>query len=1007
MIPKALQHAVKLPPPMRQHNHSTATRTQRTLALLITSLSFTASATAIPLELNYGGFVNGAFGAIGSTDPQYDALVFKDRTTLPLYFEDSLSYEQSSFYRVWENVTFNDPLAADRMSVSLLGTAFDSGDLDLDGGYVRRLRVSEMTLNNVDLDSYSVNLTFWGNNNSLTLNNSTMDLRFIEMLPQATAPMLLQVQSGSNKLTAWGGNISPTQFTLNIASGASLELFYSGQLGTNIPSQRVNFDTSIQGTIAGELFLHYSNVYMNSTDNLKFTAGSTLRLAGSSTFLEVEEISFEGSTINLGINTSFQINSSIELVDTDLTFGTDAVLNTDGTIFTKGTVNLDGTSPASGIRGKGLLHLNNLGGATQFNQQNISESVLDFLLIETGSELNLQDTSFVINQQLFATGAPDINLQDSTFRLNGFAGGNSSDFNIDIDSNSRFTIAERGTWQQNSSRTSNNLGSILVDGDFHANGTISGDGIILIREDGIMQFGNSNSTVHSFTTDNDLFFEPDLLPVQPSPDGGSLQVQLDVTGGSASNDRILYGNGDVTLTQMRALNVGLTKQLTADELDGQSFTLIQAQSSGVAGNLIDAASAPLVEGADIPALIDFTITDENTNTKPDLTLNAQKQGNNALLTHPSVTTGNQLGAAQLTTNAANNGNTAINNALNQLTNGQVGSHLNSIHPEPYSSYMTVSLEQADQIMNAVLSRGTGQRGVHSSRLNQQEDPRTRRQFWSISGYTDGEVDGSRGLGDFDYDLTHITLGQDLLTTNEGAAGGVYFNYSRQEMDEHDLAIQDIDGDQYHIGLYLSALQIQGMQIDALAGYAYGDHSSTRSTQLAGQPSRLKASYDSHSFYTGVRASLLAYANNWVRLYPEVGLNYTYYWQESFDESGDPTLALDVDSADAQAIIASVGIQAQFASLLQQTSLYPLAFLRYEHDFYANSNSQHDIDAGLVSQPGQKFRFAGQNRGQDIFSLGAGLGSELSDTLQVNAGIIYTDQSNGNELSAQLELSYLW
>ena len=111
------------------------------------------------------------------------------------------------------------------------------------------------------------------------------------------------------------------------------------------------------------------------------------------------------------------------------------------------------------------------------------------------------------------------------------------DIDIDIDSNSRFTIAERGTWQQNSSRTSNNLGSILVDGDFHANGTISGDGIILIREDGIMQFGNSNSTVHSFTTDNDLCFEPDLLPVQPSPDGGSLQVQLDITGGSASNDR--------------------------------------------------------------------------------------------------------------------------------------------------------------------------------------------------------------------------------------------------------------------------------------------------------------------------------------------------------------------------------------------------------------------------------------------------------------------------------------
>lgn len=979
--------------------------TRTTLLCALLNIATTPHTQANTLEFTYGGFVNGGFGSIGSFDPQYDALLFKDRTTLPLYFENDLNYEQSSYYKTWEDVTFNDPLSPDRMAVSLLGTAFDAGDLDLGGGYVRRLHVSQMTLNQVDFDSYSVNITFWGNDNRLTLNDSTMNLRFVEMLPLVTAPMHLDVTAGTNKLTAWGGNISPTVFTLDIASGASLELYYSGDLNTTTPSRRVNFDTRIEGTIAGTLDLHYSNVYMRSTEDLKFTNGSTLRLRGSSTFLEVEEIVFEGSTIDLRNNTSFQINDSIHLVDTDITFGSNATLNTNAVIFTQGTVNLNGSDEINGIRGKGLIHLNDLGGPTQFNQQNISESVIDVLIIESGSELNLENTSFSINTQLFATGSPDINLQDATFRLNGYAGGLSSSFDIDIDSDSRFTIAERGTWQQNSSNTAHNEGSIIVDGDFHANGTISGDGTILIRENGMLQFGFSNNIVHSFITDNSLAFEPDLLPLQPSPDGGKLQVRLDVNSGTPSNDTIHYGNGDVTLTQLRTLEVDLAQTLTADQLDGQSFTIIQAQNNTVTGTLVDATTAPLTEGSTIPALIDFTLSDQNTNNKPDLTLNAVKQNNNALLTHPSLTSNNQIAAAQLTTTAANNGNTAINTALNQLTNAQVSSHLHSIHPEPYASYMTVSLEQADQIMHAVLSRSSAQFGVQTNRLNQQHDPRTQRQTWLTSGYTDGDINGSNGLGDFNYDITHLTIGQDLFAGPNGATGA-YLNYSNQNMGEHDLANQDIDGNHYHIGLYLSALQIEAIRIDAIAGYAYGQHQSGRKAQLANISNQLNANYHSHSAYTGLRASTRAYSNQWISLFPELGLNYTYYQQQAFTESGDPTLALQIDAASAQAIIASAGLQAQFASLLKQTSLHPLASIRYEHDFFANSNSQHSIDARLIGQP-DATRFTGQNRGPHILTFGVGLASDLSNTLHLKTGILYTTQSNGKEISAQLELGYHW
>ncbi len=974
--------------------------------LVVVSLAFSSAATANTLEITYGGWVNGKFGAVGSLYPQYDALLFKDRSDLKLWFEDDLSYEQNAYYKVWQDVTFNDPLATDRMTVSLLGTAFDTGDLNLDGGYARYLRISDMTLNQVDLDSYSVKLIFWGDDNSLTLNDSTMDLRYVDLDPQANAPMHLAVDTGTNKITAWSGNISPSLFTLDVASGASLELFISGSLSTTIPSQRLNFNTPIEGTIDGELFLQNSNVYMNSTKNLEFANGSTLRLGGIQTFLEVEHIAFDGSTIDLGRYTTFQVNQEIKLTDTTLSFDDNSALITDGIISTLGNVTLDGSGPNSGIRGTGLLRLNNLGGSTQFSQQNITESRVDYLLIGGTSSMNLENTVFTVNTQIYANDDASINLTDATFVLNGYTGGNDSDFDLTIDNSSRFRVNRRGTWYQNPNSTIDNDGSIFIEGDYFANGTIDGSGLILIREDGVMDFGFNDHQVYTLTTDNRIIFEPDLLNLLPSADGGTLNMRLGVTGGNASNDTIQYGAGDITLTQMRALNVGLTQAFTADELDGQSFTLIQAQNSGVAGTLVGAASAPLVEGADIPALIDFTITDANTNGKPDLTLNAQKQGNNALLTHPSVRTENQQGASQLIVNAANSGNTAINNALNQLTNGQVASDFDSIHAEPYSSYITVSLEHSDMVMNTVQNRAVWGGVFSSGGSTETTQPETLRRTWMEGVYVEGDVDGDNNLGDFDYTLTGLTIGQDLLVAEDSSLG-VYVSFGTQKMDEHDRAMQDFDSDMYHLGLYLNQKDIGGWDLRGVLGYGYGDHDSTRWVTLADSSTVSSADFNSHSFYGGLKGTITAYKNDWITLAPELGLNYIYYEQESFKESGDPDLSLKVDSADAQSIIASAGLNARFASLSETFSIYPVAFVRYEHDVYANDNNEHEVDAALLSHQDYKETFVGQNRGEHAIITGLGLGSELTSALQIKGGLIYVVDSDGSEWGGGFNLEYLW
>ncbi|WP_181892909.1 autotransporter family protein [Falsiruegeria mediterranea] len=969
----------------------------------IISLAFSTASNADPFISPTRGFVN-VLGGIGTSDPKYDSLLFKYTTEAKLYFEEDLTYQQPDFYNVWENVTFNDPLAASRMSVDLLGTNLSGGDRDLSRGYVRLLRISDMTLNNVDFNSDAVKLIFIGNDNSLTLNNSTMDLRDIEILPQAGAPMLLQVQSGVNKFTGWKGNISPSEFTLNIASGASLELFYSGDLGvTSIPGRRVNFRGPIQGTIDGELFLHYSNVYMNSTDNLEFTNGSKLRLKGSRTLLEVEEIAFDSSAIDLGINTTLQVNQEIKLANTALSFGNQGVLvlNTDGVISTLGNVSLDGSDTNSGIRGKGLLHLNNLGGSTQFSQHNIAESSVDVLIIQDASSMDLQNTIFTVNSQMQASHNASINLVDSTFALNGYTGRNSSLFDLNADNLSFFRVNSRGEWYQSPNSAINNEGSIYIEGNYFANGTIDGNGLISIVEDGVMDFGFNDHNVYTLVTDNRILFEPDFLNQPTSADGGALKVRLDVTGGSASNDRILYGDGDVTLTQMRALNVGLTQALTADELDGQTFTLIQAQNSGVAGTLIDGASAPLVEGADIPALIDFTITDTNTNGKPDLTLNAQKQNNNSLLTHPSATTANHQGAAQLAASAGNSGNTTINNTLNQLTNSQVGSYLNSLHPEAYASNMTVALEHSDHLRNMVLgsARGIAAGGDRVAGLTDEG-----RRVWMDSGLMEGTIDKNGDLAGFNYNLGNVVLGADLWS-NGNAVVGAFLGYGRYSMDEHSISTAALDfaSDTYHIGAY-GNYDVSNWAITGMAGFSWANTKATREAFTGTGSNIHKADYDSRTFQAEVRAEYTNFltSGSW-SVSPEIGLGYARYDQDAFTESGPSDTALAIQNATAESLVGSIGLNLSGPAFAG--GLEPLASLRYEHDFLAARDSAHEINAAFASSPGVSQSFVGTHRGPDAVSISLGLRSAPGRSVDVSAGVVYAKNTYGDEFGGGLRVSW--
>ena len=374
----------------------------------------------------------------------------------------------------------------------------------------------------------------------------------------------------------------------------------------------------------------------------------------------------------------------------------------------------------------------------------------------------------------------------------------------------------------------------------------------------------------------------------------------------------------------------------------------------------------------------------------------------------SATTGtaNLSSAAQLLVNSANAGNIHNQNALNNLSNAQVGSFVDSIHAEPYSSYMTVSLEHSDMIMNTVLSHANSVGDIRTGRSKEIADQQTRERFWMDLNYTEGDVDGSGDLGDFNYKLSSLTLGQDLISSGDQTIG-IFFSYGTQKMDEHDSVVQSFSSDVYHLGAYLNQTNIKGWDLSGVLGYGYANNEATRQILLANSASNTSADYDGHSLYAGVKATAAAFKNDWVTLQPEVGVSYIYYTQDSFKESGDPNLSLALDSANAEAMILSTGVNARFTSLSDSMSIYPLAAVRYEHDFYARRNNEHDIDAALVAHPDHKQTFVGQSRGENALITSFGLGSNINSALRINGGAVYSKHSHGDEWGAGFTLEYTW
>ncbi|WP_233494686.1 autotransporter outer membrane beta-barrel domain-containing protein, partial [Ruegeria sp. A3M17] len=129
--------------------------------------------------------------------------------------------------------------------------------------------------------------------------------------------------------------------------------------------------------------------------------------------------------------------------------------------------------------------------------------------------------------------------------------------------------------------------------------------------------------------------------------------------------------------------------------------------------------------------------------------------------------------------------------------------------------------------------------------------------------------------------------------------------------------------------------------------------------------------DQEGIHAGIQARKLFNQDSGARVSTVFGLNYGRIQQGSGTETGGGDFNYSIEKADAESLVASIGVDYQRDFLTENGVLTPIAFARYEYDFFAYKDSEHEIT--VTSPIFGTFTQVGQNRGANGFVLGLGLG----------------------------------
>ncbi|WP_417669904.1 autotransporter outer membrane beta-barrel domain-containing protein [Roseibium sp.] len=347
------------------------------------------------------------------------------------------------------------------------------------------------------------------------------------------------------------------------------------------------------------------------------------------------------------------------------------------------------------------------------------------------------------------------------------------------------------------------------------------------------------------------------------------------------------------------------------------------------------------------------------------------------------------------------GGSTLSTAWLALTNSQVG-QLNQVHAEPYSSNLTVGLEQLDHVATTVMNRISAGHDVLERGHKVRDDEG--RAIWMDTSAVFGHVEGENGLGTFDYSLANVIVGADFMASDAGSLGG-FAGYGHHAMGEHDSVDQRFSAHTGYAGLY-GTMTTGAWVFSASGGYGFSLNSAVRNNPDVGlfTGGRAEADFSSHAVFVAGKAGYSFPATPMLQLMPFVSGSYAHVWQGRANEKGGGDFSYDIHSATADAFITGLGFDWSADILYVDPARARLfGFARYDHDWSAASKSAHSVR--VSSDLFGTFNQTGQNRGIYSVSAGVGLSGSMSEQASWRIGAAGTLNEHGEEIGAAAHITW--
>ncbi len=268
-------------------------------------------------------------------------------------------------------------------------------------------------------------------------------------------------------------------------------------------------------------------------------------------------------------------------------------------------------------------------------------------------------------------------------------------------------------------------------------------------------------------------------------------------------------------------------------------------------------------------------------------------------------------------------------------------------------------------------------------------------FFIVGDMFNRDVKADSGTDAFDIDGRGVTAGVAYGWGN--GIAGIAANLSRPNA-VLGADVAETSTDSWQIGGF-AGLTIAGGFAQGYAGYGRDKHDIRRSGVVEG----MRAKPDGSHWLAGVKAGYLMPFGT-VRLGPVLALDYAKAKVDSYTESGDPALTLNVDAVSARALTGSLGAELRGDFLTGGMQLRPFAAAAIEKDLLGDGRT---VRFAQTSAPTIVNSWQLEDRSKKAYGrLSAGGSAEIFRQVTLNALVSGSlGRDDGNDVSAHVGLRF--